>query len=212
MTEKNKGEGTLFGYRRVSSRSQSENSSLERQEIQLFNAGVQLYNIYTEIASGKGMCKQTRPVLRDLLDNKMQHGDTLVCPTLDRFGRTIKDVFFEVHSLHQRGIKILILELDRIINWDSPNDVVTTVLFSFIAQQELANREYRTRAGIERAKARHAYKGRATVITKKLKDKIAELREKKLSETEILAITKIGRSSYYKALREINNQRSDNGE
>ena len=80
-----------IGYARVSTKHQRE--SLDQQIVLLKKAGCK--EIYSEIISGSSA---KRPELTKLLA-KVQSGNTLVITSVDRLGRSLKDLISIISSL-----------------------------------------------------------------------------------------------------------------
>lgn len=74
---------TKYGYARVSSKSQENNSSLERQKLQLIENGILEEHILPEIGSA-GTEIKNRPIFQTLINQKLQEGDTLMVTKIDR--------------------------------------------------------------------------------------------------------------------------------
>ena len=85
-----------YGYARVSTTQQD----LERQLNALAKAGVNPNRIYSDKKSG---ATTDRPGLIDVFD-RLRPGDVLVVYTLDRLGRTVRDVLNQIHDLREAGI------------------------------------------------------------------------------------------------------------
>ena len=66
-----------YGYARVSSKSQENNSSLESQKLQLIENGILEKHILFEIGSA-GTEIKNRPIFQTLINQKLQEGDTLI--------------------------------------------------------------------------------------------------------------------------------------
>jgi len=65
-----------YGYARVSSREQTENSSLESQKAELIKLGVPEENIRVEVGSAADQI-QERPVFYHLIDNQLKENKNL---------------------------------------------------------------------------------------------------------------------------------------
>ena len=72
-----------YGYARVSSKEQAENSSLEAQKAELIRLGVPEENIYLEVGSATDVI-QNRPIFFQLIDQILKEGDLLAVTKLDR--------------------------------------------------------------------------------------------------------------------------------
>lgn len=76
----------IYGYVRVSSPSEENNSSLESQKKELILYGVKESKIIIEIGSVINEIKN-RPKFQDLIKNILKEGDTLVVTKIDRCAR-----------------------------------------------------------------------------------------------------------------------------
>ena len=75
-----------YGYARVSSKEQAENSSLESQKAELIKLGVPEENIYLEIGSASDVI-ENRPIFFKLINQILKEGDLLAVTKLDRCSR-----------------------------------------------------------------------------------------------------------------------------
>jgi len=94
----------LIGYARVSTREQST----DRQQVDLLSAGVRRDDLY--IDHGVSGARASRPQLDNALDALIE-GDTLVITTLDRLGRSTKDMLALAEDLRNRGAGLRVLNL-----------------------------------------------------------------------------------------------------
>lgn len=90
---------TKYGYTRVSSKSQENNSSLEGQKQQLIENGILEKNILVEVGSAANEIKN-RLVFQTLIHQKLQEGDVLMVSKIDRCSRNtleflkLQDILF----------------------------------------------------------------------------------------------------------------------
>lgn len=100
----------LIIYCRVSSDSQTENTSLDEQERKgrayCEAHGHVVQKVYKETASGKNLAK--RPELLTAIDN-LKVADGLLCTKLDRLARNTKELLTLVDDHFQDGSKALIV-------------------------------------------------------------------------------------------------------
>jgi len=75
-----------YGYARVSSKSQEDNSSLESQKEEFRKLGVPEKNIYTEVGSAADKI-QDRPVFYHLINDELKENDLLLVTKIDRCSR-----------------------------------------------------------------------------------------------------------------------------
>lgn len=114
---------TVYGYARVSSRSQEDGFGLEVQRAQLVAAGAE--KIYEEVYTGTTM---DRPKWDELF-SLMVPGDTLVVAKLDRIARTASGGCAAVRDLVERGIAVRALNMGLVE--DTPfGRMVLTVMFA----------------------------------------------------------------------------------
>lgn len=182
----------IYGYCRVSSRSQLDNNSLELQEREILGRYENAV-IYKEQISG---IKSDRPVFNEILD-KLKKGDTLVTTKLDRLCRSTKEGLEIIKNLQEREINIHILNMGLIEN--SPmGDLIITCLLAF-SQFERSMIVERTSSGKELAKANGDYReGRPKKFTKKQISHALKLLETH-SYKEVGLMTGISKSTLIRA-------------
>ena len=188
----------IYGYCRVSSRGQLDNTSLELQEIEILDRYENAV-IYKEQISG---IKSDRPIFNEIL-NKLEKGDTLVTTKLDRLCRSTKEGLDIIKNLQEREINIHILNMGLIEN--SPmGDLIITCLLAF-SQFERSMIVERTSAGKEMAKKSDDYReGRPKKFTKKQISHALKLLETH-SYKEVGLMTGISKSTLIRAKREREN-------
>ncbi|MEG1141821.1 MAG: recombinase family protein, partial [Clostridia bacterium] len=95
----------IYGYARVSTKSQEDNTSLENQ-INILN-----YNccskVFYEVCTGATM---DRPQWNEL-EKILKQGDTIVITKLDRFTRSTEKGIQKIQELTSNGIKVNILNM-----------------------------------------------------------------------------------------------------
>lgn len=75
-----------YGYARVSSKSQEENSSLKSQKQEFLKLGVPKKNIRIEVGSAADNISE-RPIFYNLIDNELKENDLLLVTKIDRCSR-----------------------------------------------------------------------------------------------------------------------------
>ena len=191
---------TKYGYARVSSKSQEDNSSLEAQKHELIQKGILEKNILVEIGSAANEIKN-RPIFQILINEKLQKGDSLVVTKIDRCSRNTLEFLKLQDILFKRQIEFISLDLPHS---DDPgiNRLIATTLSS-IAEFENNRRKERQAQGIQAAKREGKYKGRKTVITPTLINQIKAYKEEKgLGVTEIARLVGLSPPTVYKVLKE----------
>jgi DNA invertase Pin-like site-specific DNA recombinase len=188
-----------YGYARVSSKSQEDNSSLESQKQQFIKQGIYKRNIRVEVASAADPIRE-RPIFHKLIEKELQEGDLLIVTKIDRCSRNTLEFLKLQEKLFNKSVSFISLDLPH-SNDMAVNKLIATNLAA-IATFENERRKERQREGILVAKKAGKYAGRKTVITKKLIAEVQDLKENKnLSITQIAKITGKGRNTIYKVLK-----------
>jgi DNA invertase Pin-like site-specific DNA recombinase len=145
--------GLSVGYLRVSSLDQFTHRQLE---------GFELDRVFIDRASGKDT---KRPELAAALDF-IREGDTLIVHSMDRLARNVDDLRSIVRELTERGVKVqFVRESLTFTGEDSPMSNLLLSVLGAVAQFERDLIRERQREGVELAKRRGVYKGRARKFT-----------------------------------------------
>ena len=189
-----------YAYARVSSQSQEQNSSLESQKEEFIQQGVPEKNIRIEVGSAADTISE-RPIFYHLIDHELKENDLLVVTKIDRCSRNTLEFLKLQEKLFKKGVTFISLDLPY-SNDIAVNKLIATNLAA-IATFEHERRRERQKQGIQAAKKAGRYKGRKTVITKKLIAEVKHLKEDKyLSNVQIAKITGRGKNTIYKILKE----------
>lgn len=189
-----------YGYVRVSSKSQQDNSSIEGQKQELIRNGIPKENIRVEVGSAADST-QNRPKFQHLIQQELQENDLVMVTKLDRCSRSTLEFLKLQDELFKRNITFVALDLPNSLDLATNRLIATTL--SGIAEFENNRRKERQRHGIQAAKQAGKYKGRKSVINKALITKVQDLKEnKKLSVTEIAQLTGKSRPTVYKILKQ----------
>ena len=156
---------TTYGYIRTSRQriQGTSGSDPAAQAHQLQQDGVPEANIHRDVGISGGTGTNSRAGWR-ALDAKLAAGDTLVVVAIDRIGRRWMDTVNAVRDLRAREVKIRSLAQSE-ATWvtylaaepDTAEAVIGDILITFMAwaaEQELQAVSRRTRAGLEKARAR----------------------------------------------------------
>ncbi|HFL2493153.1 TPA: recombinase family protein [Clostridioides difficile] len=145
------GESKTYGYARVSTREQN----LDRQVEALIKHGIDSRDIIQEKASGKDF---NRPLYKNLKENMLRDGDTLVIKELDRLGRNMQMIKLEWQELTNMGIDIVVLDTP-ILNTKNKNDLeknlISDIVFnllSYLSEKERLKIKQRQSEGIQALK------------------------------------------------------------
>jgi len=146
-----------YGYARVSSKSQEDNSSLESQKQEFLKLGVPGKNIRIEIGSAADPIRE-RPVFHKLIEEELQENDLLLVTKIDRCSRNTLEFLKLQERLHKKGVKFISLDLPY-SNDMAVNHLISTNLAA-IATFENERRKERQRQGIQAAKKNGKYFGK----------------------------------------------------
>ena len=184
-----------YGYARVSSKSQADNTSLKLQREQLTNAGAEV--IMEEIFTG-GTIKD-RPVFSSLI-SKLQSGDELCVCKLDRYARTVDEGSLLAKELYDKGITLNILNMGKIEN-STIGTLLLNVMLCF-AQFEKDMINQRCADGKRVARQNPDFReGRPKKFTKAQLDLALTLLESGKSYREIENMTGISKSTVIREKR-----------
>lgn len=161
----------VYGYARVSTKSQLDNNSLEQQEQEIL-AKYDNANVIKEQFTGT---TTNRPKFKWLL-GKLKENDVLVVCKLDRLARTTEEGIQIVRELFERGVSIHVLNVGLLENTTMGNFFIKTLLA--IAEMERNLIVERTQAGKAIAKQNPNFReGRPKVHSKKKVEHAIELLE-----------------------------------
>ena len=181
----------LIGYARVSTPDQH----LRAQRDRLKQSGCE--QIYTDKISGT---QDERPGLDKALE-MLRTGDTLVVWKLDRLGRSLGHLVQLLTVLKDRGVGFKILQE----NIDTRSGVGKLVfhLFASLAEFEHDLIRERTQAGLAAARARGRRGGRPKALdAKQVVQARAMYQDRQISVHEICSTLGIGRTTFYRYMRE----------
>lgn len=142
----------IVGYARVSTTDQS----LDVQMDELAAHGCE--RIFQDQASGTN---RDRAGLIEMLQF-VRDRDTIVVSRLDRFARSLTDLFQLLDELNSKGVAFQCVH--QSIDTSSSTGKLTLAILGAVAEFENDIRKDRQRAGIARAKANGVYKGRRAGI------------------------------------------------
>lgn len=186
------GGGALIGYARVSTKGQL----LDRQIAALESAGCQ--RIFSDKKSGKNA---EREELKKALDY-LRPGDTLVVPSLDRLGRSIKDLIGIVGALREEGIGFR--SLHESLDTTTPGGRLVFHVFAALAEfiRELIIQG--TNEGLAAARARGERLGRPPAMTEEqIRHARAMLTDPEASISSIAKLLGVSRMTIYKYVPEL---------
>ena len=199
---KSKNAGCVYGYVRVSSADQNE----ERQRIAMAQEGLKEKDIFMDKQSGKDF---ERPAYLKLL-KKLKEGDLLLIESIDRLGRNYEEIIEQwrhITKVIRADIRVLDMPLlDTTLSKDLLGtfiaDLVLQVL-SFAAENERKNIRQRQREGIDAALARGVRFGRPGIPdSEAMLEAVRLYRQNKIPLNQALDMSGIGKTTFYKKLKE----------
>ena len=154
-----------IGYARVSTKHQCE--SLDQQILELKKYGCD--NVYYEVISG---ANSKRKELTKALES-LKSGDILVIVSIDRLGRSLKDLISIISNLKEKRIGFKSLKEQMDTNTDTG-----MLLFNMMGsiaefERKLINR--RIYDGVKRAKEHGKYKGRQYSTEKSIRKEYVDM-------------------------------------
>ena len=182
-----------IGYARVSSRDQK----LEPQRDALLADGCE--RVFEEKISSR---EAERKALRDAFDY-CRPNDTLVVTSLDRLGRSLRELIDLVGELENRGVGFRSLKEN--LDSSTAGGKLVFHVFASIAEFERELIRERTMAGLEAARARGRVGGRPRALDEGKASLARRLKEEgEHSVEEICSMFGVGRSTLYRYLGETN--------
>lgn len=181
----------VFGYARVSTKDQSLNLQIDA----LTKVGCE--EVYSEKLSGRS---EKKPKLEDLLA-KLRKGDVVVVYSLDRLGRTSKELINLLSDFKKNGIQFKSLQ-EGIFDTTSAMGEAVFQIIAILKAMEVQVLSERTKDGLAAARARGKKGGRPKGSYDKNKAAAAvTLYQRELPIIEITEALKISRSTLYQYLR-----------
>ena len=189
----------IYGYARVSSKTQLKGNSIEEQRLLLEQNGCQ--EIIEEQYSGK---TTDRPKFRALLE-RLVEGDMLVVCKLDRFARTVTEGIDTVRELFRRKVKVHVLNVGLLEDTPMGNFFITTLLA--VAELERCMILERTSAGKEIARTKPDYReGRPIKYSKEQIQLAMSLLDAGNSYSKVVSMTGISKASLVRYRRAFKNK------
>ncbi|MEP1781759.1 recombinase family protein [Reichenbachiella sp.] len=181
----------IFGYARVSTKDQN----LDLQIDALKKAGCK--EIYSEKLSGRS---KKKPKLEELL-GQLREGDILMVYSLDRLGRTSKELINLLSEFKERSIQFKSLQ-EGVFDTTSAMGEAVFQIIAILKAMEVQVLSERTKDGLTAARARGKKGGRPKGSYNKSKAAAAvTLYQRELPISEITETLQISRSTLYEYLR-----------
>ncbi|WP_114815486.1 recombinase family protein [Paraburkholderia kururiensis] len=150
---------SVISYLRVSTFGQA----VENQRQAIIAAGWMIEKEFRDEATSGSTAADSRPGWAECA-KYLRDGDTLVVYALDRLGRSTLDVLSTINSMHERGVRLVILQQQ--FDTGTPAGRLALTMFAAFAEFENSIRKARQREGIARARAEGGkYRGRKPKLT-----------------------------------------------
>ena len=147
--------------------------------------------VYEEIICGT----REKPQLNELL-SRLGNGDFIVVYSLNKLGRTVKQLMSLFEDFEERGIVFVSLLED--LDTSSENGKYAFKIFCALAQMERDVISERTLSGLDEARKKGREGGRRPVDEKKIETAVNLYLSDELSVPEICVMTRISKATLYK--------------
>ena len=186
-------------YGRVSTTSQ--NTDLQIQECRQYAArcGYEIVGEYCDTISGTTGRDERESLGRLLQDAFAKKFSVVVCFSIDRLGRSLKNCIDILDTLRERQVDFV--SLKQQIDTSSPTGQLIFNIFACLASYERTQILERTALGRKRARARGVKFGRKTKMNSSVAEAVRLLRGNGAGIKNIAKSLEIGISSVYQALR-----------
>lgn len=178
------------GYVRISTKEQNT----ARQDELMKRLGVE--KVYTDRMSGKSA---DRPELHKMMDF-VREGDSLTVESISRFARNARDLLNLTAALNAKGVQFISKKED--IDTNTPAGKFMLTVFAALAELERDNILERQAEGIAIAKAEGRMNGRPRKAVDCFESVYLDVKEGKLSASEGARQLGISRSTWYRKVRE----------
>ncbi len=178
------------GYVRVSTVDQNT----ARQEEIMERYGVE--RTFSDKQSGKDM---DRPELKKMMEF-VRDEDCVIVESISRFARTTKDLLELVDTLDKKGVQF-ISEKEK-LDTDTPTGRFMLTIFAAVAELERENIRQRQSEGIAIAKAEGRFNGRPRKEVEAFGEVYTAWKGNKLTASEAAKQCNMARSTFYRRVRE----------
>lgn len=199
-------ENRVYGYCRVSSKSQNEN----RQVDAMLAYGVARRDIFIDKASGKDFDRPQYEVMKSLL----RPGDELVVLDLDRLGRNYNDMAREWQDITvNKGCSISVinfplLSTSKQIDSSLDSRLIADIIFrllSYCAERERLSTRERQKEGIAAAQSRGTKFGRPKISKpNNFSEVYQRVKNREITNVKAMEIMGLKPNCYYAFVREEN--------
>lgn len=176
----------LFAYCRVSTAEQNTENQIQAIAARGFD--IKKNRVIEEKVSGS-VHAMSRPEFKNMVENKLEEGDTLIVLKLDRLGRDNIDVQATIELLMGMGVRVVSLDLP-VEDLASSEGRLMLQMFSAFAEFERNRIRERTAEGQARARKEGKTIGRPT--GSKAVEKVQALKQQNLSQAAVAKELQIG--------------------
>ncbi len=181
----------LIGYARTSTLDQV--AGYEAQIRDLERLGCE--KVYQEQVSSVAQRRELDAAL-----DFAREGDTFIVTRLDRLARSTGDLLRIAEGLKRKGVELRIVNLG--IDTATATGKMMLTIIGAIAAFEREVMLERQREGIDAAKRKGVYKGRAPTVRRQA-DAILQMRASGMGAAEIAKRLKVGRASVYRVFSQV---------
>lgn len=182
------------GYVRISTREQNT----ARQDELMKSLGVE--KVYTDKMSGKS---QERPELQRMMDF-VREGDTVIVESFSRFARNTRDLLDLVDALKEK--KVQFISQKENIDTNGATGKLILTIFAGLVEFERETILERQAEGITIAKAEGRMSGRPKKAVDIFESAYLEVKAGELSATAAAKQLNISRSTWYRKVREFEDE------
>lgn len=183
--------GKLIGYIRVSTDDQNPERQLQN---------ITLDKTFIEYASGS----KTDRYQLNLMMEYIRDDDIVIVHSMDRLARNVRHLLQLIEEITKKGARIkFIKENLEFSGEDSPTAKLLLSIMGSVAEFELSMIKERQREGIELAKKAGKYKGKQTILTPTVLEKIHEDMKTRKPLTYIAQDLGISRETIYRYMKKL---------
>ena len=197
----------VFAYVRVSTSKQDTTTQLYEIENYTRMRGMVLDMVIEETVSGKvdAFDRDLNKILK-----QAKCGDTIICTEISRLGRTMQGIWAVMNVCINRGITIIAMKENYVLDINSPTSKFSLSVYAFTAETERKLISERTKEGLEARKRAGVKLGRpAGAKNKKYvlddhREKIEKWLTKGVKKLEIARRLKVNVSTLYEWMKRNN--------
>ena len=173
---------------------------MDMQRLQIFQYAQTmglLIDSFIEVQESAATTQKQRKI--DELRERLKSGDILLVYEISRLGRSMFEVINLVLELSQKGVQFIFIRQPELSSFNNAHSKLLLTFYAYIAEVEKDFISQRTKAGLEKAKAKGRTLGRPlgsySSVYDQYIEQIRELLDKKLS---IISVWKlIGKKGHY---------------